>query len=105
MKRTDTPLVRSISSSTRPNAGLPLIGDRTYHPKYRSREEDVAPVDFPRQALHAEVLTLEHPEQPGTRMSWTAALPRDLRQLEAALRSGARTAESARLSSPHQNNR
>jgi 23S rRNA pseudouridine1911/1915/1917 synthase len=70
------------------NAGLPLIGDRTYHPKYRDENRAVAPVDFPRQALHAEVLTLEHPEQPGTRMSWTAPWPNDLRQLEAALRSG-----------------
>jgi 23S rRNA pseudouridine1911/1915/1917 synthase len=70
------------------HAGLPLIGDRTYNPKYRGPERAGAPVDFPRQALHAEVLTLEHPERPGTRMSWTAALPKDMRQLEAALQSG-----------------
>jgi hypothetical protein len=37
--------------------------------------------------LHAEVLTLEHPDRPGTRMSWTAELPKDLRQLENDLRS------------------
>jgi hypothetical protein len=37
--------------------------------------------------LHAEVLSLEHPDQPGKRMTWTAELPKDLRQLEAALRS------------------
>ncbi|MGD0743879.1 MAG: RluA family pseudouridine synthase [Verrucomicrobiota bacterium] len=70
------------------DAGLPLIGDRTYHPKYRNEDRAGAPVAFPRQALHAEVLTLEHPERPGTRMSWTAPLPKDLRQLEAALQSG-----------------
>jgi 23S rRNA pseudouridine1911/1915/1917 synthase len=70
------------------HAGLPLIGDRTYHPKYREADRAGAPIDFPRQALHAEVLTLEHPERPGTRMSWTAPLPTDLRQLEAALQSG-----------------
>jgi 23S rRNA pseudouridine1911/1915/1917 synthase len=70
------------------HAGLPLIGDRTYHPKYRGEDRAAAPIDFPRQALHAEVLTLEHPERPGTRMSWTAPLPKDLRQLEAALQSG-----------------
>jgi 23S rRNA pseudouridine1911/1915/1917 synthase len=69
------------------NAGLPLLGDRTYHPNYRNRADAVAPVDFPRQALHAEVLTLEHPDRPGTRMSWRAELPKDLRQLEAALQS------------------
>jgi len=70
------------------NAGLPLIGDRTYHPKYHAEDQAGAPIDFPRQALHAEVLTLEHPERPGTRMSWTAQMPKDLRQLEAALQSG-----------------
>ncbi|HVV72175.1 MAG TPA: RluA family pseudouridine synthase [Verrucomicrobiae bacterium] len=70
------------------NAGVPLIGDRTYNPAWRTAGATDAPIDFPRQALHAEVLTLEHPDQPGVRMSWTAELPKDLRQLEAALRSG-----------------
>ncbi len=71
------------------HAGLPLIGDRTYNPWYRSQEAGEPAIDFPRQALHAEVLKLEHPEQPGRRMVWTAALPKDLRQLEGDLRSGA----------------
>ena len=70
------------------NAGLPLVGDRTYNPGVRRPDEAKPSLDFPRQALHAEVLTLEHPDQPGVRMSWTAELPKDLRQLEAALRSG-----------------
>lgn len=61
------------------HAGLPLIGDRKYNPQYRGR--------FPRQALHAATLTLEHPGRPGMRMTWTAPLPRDLAQLETALRS------------------
>lgn len=69
------------------HAGFPLIGDRTYNPAYRGPAYAYAPIDFPRQALHAEVLSLEHPEQPGKRMTWTAELPKDLRQLEAALRS------------------
>lgn len=69
------------------NAGLPLIGDRTYHPKYREQSHPATSIDFPRQALHAETLTLQHPEQPGPPMTWTAELPKDLRQLEAALRS------------------
>jgi 23S rRNA pseudouridine1911/1915/1917 synthase len=69
------------------NAGLPLVGDRTYHPAARSSGHTDLLVVFPRQALHAEVLTLEHPGQPGKRMTWTAALPKDLRQLEDALRS------------------
>lgn len=69
------------------NAGLPLVGDRTYNPSARGASDANMLVVFPRQALHAEVLTLEHPEQPGRRMTWTAALPKDLRQLENALRS------------------
>ena len=69
------------------HAGLPLIGDRTYNPAYRGQDHANPPIDFPRQALHAEVLSLEHPEQPGKRMTWTAELPKDLRQLDAALRS------------------
>jgi 23S rRNA pseudouridine1911/1915/1917 synthase len=70
------------------NAGLPLLGDRTYHPKYRAEGRAGSPAGFPRQALHAEVLTLEHPDRTGRQMSWRAELPNDLRQLEAALRSG-----------------
>ena len=69
------------------HAGLPLIGDRTYNPAYRGQHAAKGSIDFPRQALHAETLNLEHPDQPGTRMTWTAALPKDLRQLDAALRS------------------
>jgi 23S rRNA pseudouridine1911/1915/1917 synthase len=69
------------------HAGLPLLGDRTYNPGLRGRDPMTTSIDFPRQALHAEVLTLEHPSQPGTRMSWTAELPKDLRQLENSLRS------------------
>jgi 23S rRNA pseudouridine1911/1915/1917 synthase len=67
------------------HAGLPLIGDRTYNPSYRQGSPAAKPIDFSRQALHAEILTLEHPDQPGKQMSWRAELPKDLRQLEAAL--------------------
>jgi 23S rRNA pseudouridine1911/1915/1917 synthase len=70
------------------HAGLPLLGDRTYNRRFRGLDPAKAPIDFPRQALHAEILSLEHPQQPGSRMKWTAELPKDLRQLEAALRSG-----------------
>jgi len=68
------------------HAGIPLIGDRTYNPGYRGHEPTGTTIDFPRQALHAEILDLEHPGQPGKRMRWTAELPKDLRQLEADLR-------------------
>ena len=72
------------------HAGLPLIGDRIYHPGYRSAAGAGAPYDFPRQALHAAVLSLDHPFEPHTRRSWTAPWPADLRQLEIALRAGRR---------------
>ena len=71
------------------HAGVPLIGDRTYNPAYRERNtHSITAINFPRQALHAEMLSLEHPEQPGRRMSWAAEWPRDLRQLETLLRAG-----------------
>ena len=82
------------------HAGLPLIGDRTYNPACRGPDHANPPIDFPRQALHAEVLSLEHPDQPGKRMTWTAALPKDLRQLEAALH--LRKEKGANPSSPSQ---
>jgi 23S rRNA pseudouridine1911/1915/1917 synthase len=58
-------------------AGVPLVGDRTYNPQGR--------IEFPRQALHAETLTLEHPDKPGEPRMWTAALPKDMSHLEATL--------------------
>jgi 23S rRNA pseudouridine1911/1915/1917 synthase len=67
-------------------AGLPLVGDRTYQPECRGESPRSRITRFGRQALHAEILELEHPEQRGTRYRWTAALPEDLQQLEAALR-------------------
>ena len=69
-------------------AGLPLVGDRVYHPEGRVNGGGTRLVLFPRQALHAASLTLEHPDHPGKQMTWTADLPKDLRRLEAALRAG-----------------
>jgi 23S rRNA pseudouridine1911/1915/1917 synthase len=74
------------------NAGLPLIGDRTYNPSYRGSSHSTPPIPFPRQALHAETLTLIHPAIPGKEMTWKAEMPKDLRQLEADLRSVRRKA-------------
>jgi 23S rRNA pseudouridine1911/1915/1917 synthase len=67
--------------------GLPLIGDRTYHPQYHAskRESGRVLVEFERQALHAESLELEHPQQAGKRLTWRAPLPADLQKLERAL--------------------
>jgi 23S rRNA pseudouridine1911/1915/1917 synthase len=59
------------------HAGLPLVGDRVYNPDGRIR--------FDRQALHAETLSLVHPDT-GKQMTFTAPLPKDLQQLEASLR-------------------
>jgi len=70
------------------NAGLPLIGDRTYNPRYRAQDHRNLATDFPRQALHAEVLKLDHPDHLETRMVWTAELPKDLRRLEDDLCAG-----------------
>jgi 23S rRNA pseudouridine1911/1915/1917 synthase len=74
------------------NAGVPLIGDRTYNPNYRRSSQGTPPIPFPRQALHAETLTLIHPAIPGKEMTWKAEMPKDLRQLEATLRSMGRKA-------------
>ncbi len=63
------------------HAGYPLIGER----KYVNRPPRIR---FPRQALHATLLSLEHPERPGTRMTFHAPLPEDLVRLESALRTG-----------------
>lgn len=61
--------------------GHPLVGD----PVYGTRRAGGVPA-FSRQALHAERLELTHP---ATRqlVSWRAALPLDMQQLIAALRS------------------
>jgi 23S rRNA-/tRNA-specific pseudouridylate synthase len=69
------------------HASVPLIGDRTYNPQLRRPDPEKPTIDFPRQALHAEVLKLEHPEQ-GKRMEWKAELPKDLWELERELRAG-----------------
>ena len=37
-------------------------------------------MEFSRQALHAQALTLEHPGPSAARMTWTAPLPEDLRR-------------------------
>lgn len=67
------------------HSGVPLIGDRVYNPTYRNPANEWAPLEFDRQALHATTLTLEHPDKPGTIMTWTTEPPKDMRQLEAAL--------------------
>lgn len=66
---------------------VPVIGDRAYHPLYQAAAHGggPVPVEFPRQALHAEVLMLTHPARPANRMRWSAPLPADLVRFESLL--------------------
>ena len=69
------------------DAGVPLLGDRHYHPDYKSALENKAgmPYDVQRQALHASSLGLVHPETGKTRR-FTCKFTRDLADLEQMLR-------------------
>jgi 23S rRNA pseudouridine1911/1915/1917 synthase len=67
-------------------AGLPLVGERKYRATQDHGGGQGRLIDFPRQALHAAALTLEHPDQAGRHLTWHAPLPKDLRQLEHKLR-------------------
>src|SRR5690606_29303519 len=72
--------------------GFPLVGDATYGkrfkiPKGASQELIDALKSFPRQALHAAKLGLEHPST-GDYTEWTAPLPSDFQKLVTALKQG-----------------
>jgi 23S rRNA pseudouridine1911/1915/1917 synthase len=62
--------------------GHPLVGDRVYlkGPQKCVPQLRALLGGFPRQALHATRLALEHPVS-GERMEWHAPLPHDLQQL------------------------
>ena len=67
------------------HAGYPLVGDRVYGgrlemPKGATEELRVALREFPRQALHAAKLQLEHPVS-GKPVECVAPLPDDMVQL------------------------
>ena len=94
-------LLRDMRRASAPTPREPLPSDPTYAEQLYARwgltgGSNLSEVPqlrallngFPRQALHAEVLALEHPDHPGTRMTWTAKMPKDLQQFEAALRAG-----------------
>jgi 23S rRNA pseudouridine1911/1915/1917 synthase len=57
----------------------PLVGDTVYRRGTRHG------ISFPRQALHAAELTLQHPST-GQAMSWRSPLPRDMKRLIQELR-------------------
>lgn len=69
----------------RPIVGDPVYGGRLRLPPGADEAITEALRGFRRQALHAETLTLTHPET-GETMTWTAPLPADFEALLAALR-------------------
>jgi len=67
------------------HAGYPIVGDRVYggrlaQPKGATEELRVALREFPRQALHAARLQLEHPVT-GKPLEAQAPLPQDMQSL------------------------
>lgn len=65
--------------------GYPLVGDPTYGrkvPKHKEYSENLwqALNQFPRQALHAEYLALNHPST-NEAMEWRCDIPEDLKKL------------------------
>ena len=72
------------------HAGYPLVGDPLYAGRFRIPPAASPTLvqtlrEFPRQALHARFLELEHPAS-GKRMKWESPLPEDLVWLLSLLR-------------------
>jgi 23S rRNA pseudouridine1911/1915/1917 synthase len=71
--------------------GHPLLGDAVYGPHFKTKANALgtpaqeALAALGRQALHAYLLTIEHPRS-GEILSWEAALPEDLLLLQHGLR-------------------
>lgn len=70
-----------------PVVGDPVYGRRRMIPGGVSEELRAAVMSFPRQALHASDLALEHPLT-GETLQWSVPLPADMQQLLDLLRSG-----------------
>jgi 23S rRNA pseudouridine1911/1915/1917 synthase len=69
--------------------GFPIVGDSVYGRRLKKNApmpDDLRTVveSFPRQALHARFLSLEHPEHRQT-MKFEAVLPDDMADLLSAL--------------------
>ncbi len=62
--------------------GHTLVGEQ----RYVFGPENLRPIDFPRQALHAARLSVKHPAS-GAPLTFEAPLPQDLMELIASLRS------------------
>jgi 23S rRNA pseudouridine1911/1915/1917 synthase len=71
----------------------PLVGDHTYLKGAQKCLPQLRPIlaSFPRQALHAAQLGLEHPES-GEWMEWQVPMPQDMQQLLAQVREAAHEA-------------
>jgi 23S rRNA pseudouridine1911/1915/1917 synthase len=71
--------------------GHPLLGDRVYGPHFKTKARNLGPQGqaaldaLGRQALHAYLLALEHPQN-GAILEWISNLPDDLRRLRDSLR-------------------
>ncbi|TVP81101.1 MAG: RluA family pseudouridine synthase [Puniceicoccaceae bacterium] len=68
--------------------GLPLIGDRIYHPgtqKAVGKKGAVLPYQFKRQALHAALIGIRHPRT-GKSVKFQSKIPGDMQALEERLR-------------------
>lgn len=68
-------------------AGVPLLGDRSYHPDFKRAAETGAgaPHGCKRQALHASSIGFVHPDS-GETKRFSCKFPRDLAELEQSLR-------------------
>jgi 23S rRNA pseudouridine1911/1915/1917 synthase len=70
--------------------GHPLLGDSVYGPHFKTKanqlglESQTALTALGRQALHAYLLALKHPET-GEVLEWNSELPADLARLRAAM--------------------
>lgn len=80
---------------------LPLVGDHTYAGRFKIPKgasealvEDLK--SFPRQALHAAKLGLEHPAT-GEYCEWQVPLPQDMQELLASLKRAAKEQEAGEL--------
>ncbi len=72
--------------------GFPLVGDATYGKRFKIPKGATAELietlkSFPRQALHAANLGLEHPAT-GEYCEWSAPVPTDMQELLTALKVG-----------------
>jgi 23S rRNA pseudouridine1911/1915/1917 synthase len=70
--------------------GHPLLGDSVYGPHFKTKASQLGPVSraaltaLDRQALHAYLLVLQHPNT-GEILRWERPLPEDLLSLRTAL--------------------